>query len=76
MEQRQNPLFLIFFVLAAAACTAGVFCAAGAAFGAADAFFAAFLSFINIPGGKADYYSNDYNYDDIFHNDCSFLLFF
>ena len=65
--------FLIFFVLTAAACAAGVSCAAGAAFGAADAFFAVFLCLVNIPCGKTDYYGNDYDYDDIFHNDCSFL---
>ena len=76
MEQRQKPLFLFFLMFAATACAAGVFRAAGAAFGTSDAFFAAFFGFVNIPSRKSDNCRNDYDYDNIFHNDCSFLLNF
>ena len=51
-------------MLTAAACAAGVFCAAGAAFGAADAFFAAFFRFINIPAGKEESYQEPVSLSD------------
>ena len=54
--QNQSDLFFVFvFAPAAASASAGIFCgAASAAVGAADAFFAAFLRFVNIEDGGAE----------------------
>jgi hypothetical protein len=71
-------LFLTQSSIIGLAAAAAIFCifAAGAAIGTADAFAAFFLLLPDIKSGKSHYYSNDCDYNNIFHNDCSFLLFF
>lgn len=46
---------------------------AGAAIGTTDTFAAFFLLLKDIKAGKPEHNSKNYNNDNIFHKDCSFL---
>ena len=56
--------------------SAFIFGTAGAAIGTTYAFAAFFLLFIDIKCGKTEHNSKNYNNDNIFHKDCSFLNIF